>query len=149
MGYSGRKWQTFQDLWERELKAGDFVVLLGDQNRSSRPGLVRSVGNVESANEYTAGDPFAIIVLARKEGSENDLKQHGDWTSLDFGYRHIGSMDADGGYNGTPITRRVVYPYYIRTQAEHLVLKVGKESLPADAVACLEEMAHAELKRIR
>lgn len=134
-----RKWTTFQDCFGNELKVGDFVIFL-EQSTSPRVGLVRSLGHRSSKYEYHEGDPEAKILLARMvshSGYEN-LAQVGEWSMLEEYYEHSGDHHF-----------RMTRPLFVKTGAEHNVIKVTRDALPPDAVRCLEENADVPLRRSR
>lgn len=134
-----RKWTTFRDSFGTELKVGDFVIFL-EQNKEPRAGLVRSLGHRLSDKDYYDGDPEAKILLARKvsnSGSAN-LAQVGEWSMLEEVWQHVGDDHI-----------RVAQPLFVKTGAEHNVVKVSREALPPDAVMCLEQNADVALKRVR
>lgn len=135
-----RKWKPFQDVFRNELKVGDFVVVL-EQNSRPRPGLVRSVGHRSSDQDYSEGYPEAKILLARRVSDwDMTLAQHGEWSTLDESWR---------GHPESGHRHRVTYPLFIKTGAEHNVIRVTRDSLPPDAVRCLEENAEVPLRRPR
>lgn len=125
----------FRDALGEPIRQDDFVVVIG-QSIPPRPGLVREIGYRESDSHWNDGDPYAVILLAWRAGPTYDRAelpvplQRGEWSTLDT--------------NG-----QVTYPLYIKTFAEHNVVKVSHNSLPRDVVLVLEENANVELRRVR
>lgn len=136
MSRRSRKSQPFQDAWGRRLSVGDFVLFF-EQGHSPKPGLVRVVGNRSSSDDFYDDDPQATILLAWEvDGFNRSIAQHGSWSMLD--YRFV-----EGSPHGA------TFPLFVRTCAEHNVIRVTRDSLPPDAVRCLEENADVILRRIR